>query len=1773
MHSNLHTLIVILICTTFASKLIAQTPSPIEYQFYDSKAEYEALVIDELKANDLFQMSDVQSTGIFGDTASQATFSNAQVPFGIDSGLILANGDVSQFFGPNTATGVGSVLSIPGSANLTVLTNFGTIDQSSIQFSFVPSSTNVTLEYLMASEEFCDFVFTQFFDAVGVFLAGPGIVGPYSVNGMPAINIANFEDDNGDIQDVSIQTINHNINSNLYIDNNIEETSGSARCDGVDVSNNLFTELSQFDGWTVPLTASYDSLLIGEKYYLQIEIADVGDAIFGTAIYLASGGFNAGASDANLIADAGPDKQLDCNLAIAELGSDSTSIGDLYTFEWLDEMNQIISTQRFVEVDDTGQYILNVTNTLTNEIDSDTVIVTMDLTTPVASINPTELITCSNPSVSVQAVADITNPSYVWQTLNGAITSDPNLKDIEVEAAGDYELTLTNLDNGCTAVASVTVSANFEEPVLNTQLPDVLTCETTFVSLFVNENIEYAYSWANQSTIISDQAAINVAEPGEYTLTVTNEINGCTTSETITVLQDVEEPLVNIATPAVLDCGTASVLLDASASDNGNNLMYHWTDPAGNSISLQSTIEVSLCGEYVLGVTNTENGCTSSEAVIVFCDQDLPTAIINAPDLLIPGGELQLNATSSNTGANFEYLWTSTDGSIVDGETSLTLTINQEGTYCLTIFNASNNCETTSCVQVQQIETESPMADAGPDQTIDCNSPTVSLGGDNTSMGPDFMYEWLLFGNTIGNTPTIEVSTTGPHILVVTNTLTNEQARDTVSVSVSIEFIGLSISTPGLLTCSDNTATIDVFTELFYFEETSTHWETVDGNIISDPTQNTIEVDQAGIYTVVVTNLASGCTGTASVEILADADLPSLTVTASDDGLLTCVNSVITLDASSSLSSINASYQWTTNDGNIISDLNQDNIEVDQGGTYMVLVTNLSNGCTSSESIAVLEDVELPSVSISTSNNGIMDCINSIIYLESTTNIVAASANYQWTTNDGNIISDPNQDNIEVDQGGTYMVLVTNLSNGCTSSESILVLEDIETPIVSVNSSNSGIINCVNPVIGLESITNVDAMNATYEWTTTTGNIISDPSQSFIDVDDCGLYVLSVTNNENGCFSEVSIVVDCDFNIPEAVINEVPILPIGETIQLDAFGSSQGPNITYSWSTTDGNIVSGANTPAPSIDQAGTYCLKVLNSDNGCIGEYCIEVLQEEAPAVVADAGPDILINCANAGLPLTLDGSNSSVGPEFTYSWTDSNGTEISTEITVTVVEPGFYTLTVTNTQTGEVAMDSVSFLDDLTEPLLVLSIPIPDMITCEISEVTIVSSTDLDPSEAEYSWEGPGLVSDPTLMNAVANQPGIYTLTATDTSNGCSTSSSIEVTSNIQNVDFEFFPGISCEGSILLNPSEIFELLGVPGELMEGEWQKQDGLQIGDFPLATASMSGRYIFVGINPANFCELTITYNVNIAGEISVDAGEDQIMNCPQEEITLIAITTPDDNFISYVWTQADGTVIGTEDSIIVNTPGTYTIEITDLVFGCTALDTIMVGVDKNIFTVSEQVTNVTCAGAEDGSIIFEVSGGEPPYVFVGGFSEQTDLAPGLYFITIMDNANCAYETTIEITEPDFIEIDFSLNADENLEAIVSGGIPPYEYLWSTGADSTILVDPEFNTPYTLTVTDANDCVASLDIILQTNAAFEIPAEQLKVYPNPTSDYLFINHEDILSTLSSIIIVDMQGQRLQVNHSLLDKNTLKLNMQSFSPGIYFIQAALGGRLYYQKVIVH
>ncbi|MCB0794927.1 MAG: SBBP repeat-containing protein, partial [Flavobacteriales bacterium] len=146
-------------------------------------------------------------------------------------------------------------------------------------------------------------------------------------------------------------------------------------------------------------------------------------------------------------------------------------------------------------------------------------------------------------------------------------------------------------------------------------------------------------------------------------------------------------------------------------------------------------------------------------------------------------------------------------------------------------------------------------------------------------------------------------------------------------------------------------------------------------------------------------------------------------------------------------------------------------------------------------------------------------------------------------------------------------------------------------------------------------------------------------------------------------------------------------------------------------------------------------------------------------------------------------------------------------------------------------------------------------------------------------------------------------------------------------------------------------------------------------------------------------------------------------------------------------------------------------------------------VTVQIIGVSGQVNNVTCNGANNGSITVNSTGTAPfTYQWQSGQTTQTinNLAPGPYFVTVTDVNGCSAQGAFQIAEPPALDIQPSVNdatcdnANGSASVNVSGGTPPYFYAWSTGS-TTNSINNVTGGSYSLTVTDALGCQAMIQV--------------------------------------------------------------------------------------------
>src|SRR5215471_3158959 len=166
-----------------------------------------------------------------------------------------------------------------------------------------------------------------------------------------------------------------------------------------------------------------------------------------------------------------------------------------------------------------------------------------------------------------------------------------------------------------------------------------------------------------------------------------------------------------------------------------------------------------------------------------------------------------------------------------------------------------------------------------------------------------------------------------------------------------------------------------------------------------------------------------------------------------------------------------------------------------------------------------------------------------------------------------------------------------------------------------VSAGPDAIINCTNPTAQLTASSSLEP-NVTFHWTTSDGNITSNPDAKTITVDRAGTYTVTV-NGAAGCSSSDSAVVTADFTAPDVSAGPDGRLTCAIT-SIALNGSTSIANPVYAWSTSTGHIVGASNGASIMVDAAGTYTLTVTNPANGCASSDDAVVVSDTAVPTVA---------------------------------------------------------------------------------------------------------------------------------------------------------------------------------------------------------------------------------------------------------------------------------------------------------------------------------------------------------------------------------------------------------------------------------------------------------------------------------------------------------------------------------------------------------------------------
>ncbi len=140
-----------------------------------------------------------------------------------------------------------------------------------MEFDFVPLVDSISFRYVFASEEYKEFVGSQFGDAHAILISGPGINGNQNLMRLP----------NGD--EVSIHNVHGPVSNAFGI---FPPTNSDYYVDNIPISNSTDPTELGFDGYTQSTVAKVTNLEVGAIYHMIIGVADGNDPLFDSALFI-----------------------------------------------------------------------------------------------------------------------------------------------------------------------------------------------------------------------------------------------------------------------------------------------------------------------------------------------------------------------------------------------------------------------------------------------------------------------------------------------------------------------------------------------------------------------------------------------------------------------------------------------------------------------------------------------------------------------------------------------------------------------------------------------------------------------------------------------------------------------------------------------------------------------------------------------------------------------------------------------------------------------------------------------------------------------------------------------------------------------------------------------------------------------------------------------------------------------------------------------------------------------------------------------------------------------------------------------------------------------------------------------------------------------------------------------------------------------------------------------------------------------------------------------
>lgn len=677
------------------------------------------------------------------------------------------------------------------------------------------------------------------------------------------------------------------------------------------------------------------------------------------------------------------------------------------------------------------------------------------------------------------------------------------------------------------------------------------------------------------------------------------------------------------------------------------------------------------------------------------------------------------------------------------------------------------------------------------------------------------------------------------------------------------------------------------------------NWDFDGGTVLSGTGSGPYQISwsDSGTKNITLTVNDSGCTSSTFVQQVNITISPQVAINGISQ---ICSNDSIQLTANATLGSGSYVYQWMPNYNILNPNSCCPTVFPDTTTTYSVVV--FSGGCQS----------DTISFTVSVNPAPIVDAGVNLEFCEGSGGVQlqaqilagdTSTMSYNWMPTTG-LSNANNLQPIANPTADTWYYLQATDSLGCSSNIDSMLVQVHSLPITNAGSDKE-VCSTDSGTILSGFVTNPNGGTYSYQWVPSFGLGCDTCPTTYalggFNSDTVITYTLLATSNATGCSSDstnltsMSRVTVTVHKRPNATVNITPVYTcLGDSAQLNGFGSGTSGNYSYSWTPALYMNDSTISNPKASPPHTFTYFFTVTDNVTGCVSK-ADSVTVIVVPNLTVDAGQNKQI-CEKDSIQLQAISSSTAA----TYSWmptTSLSNPNISNPMAAPLVTT---TYTVTASLSGCSTTDTVTIFVN----------PLPDvdagdsMTVCLGDSVTLNGSLDSHGLTSTFQWTpSTNMTNSNTLTPTVFPTVSTWYKLVSEVAGGCSDSDSVFV---------RVLPAVNIHIEPNMDTVEICTGVGVQLDVIGAlstnatySWMPSAGLSDPNIKNPLADPDTNTLYIVTVTENACTGSDSIYVIANKTPIVDFEYGSTSGCNGLEVNFINLSSYGN---AYIWDFGDGTI-------------------------------------------------------------------------------------------------------------------------------------------------------------------------------------------------------------------------------------------------------------------------